>query len=374
MSNKTQIDFDRIGQGPLVEQLSGLKIRSLDVMQNTKDTVTNQINKTEVINYLSCIVTNFKPTHVAVSYPFDSNSDFVSYGSTPRPQTIEQCFKFWCDTIHGLGSNVLFRGTWCAMENIWSCAFDKGATPLGTVASAPTDGQSTWLGKCYSWIVNHPGYFKDGDIYAPCPEQTTYVFNGDTFLGSSDIQNLYAQFFNNLIIVATQAFATIGKKVTVGYTSNNYSEIRSGWMPGSIFTNSGICAVDYYGNYNNDSDYTVAAYERDLRLIHTSSGKPLFWQEWGDIVTFGESDQARYVYFAAMMDMIKRLVAEGIIMGFNYWGMWQDTDNTGIMIRNSDGTYTLDGRGQLLASLYNPGLQNNVGAITQSQVDQLNGV
>ncbi|MEO7016225.1 MAG: hypothetical protein ABI067_06750, partial [Leifsonia sp.] len=77
--------------------------------------------------------------------------------------------------------NVLFRGDFNFLERSssgptgnWNAILAVGVNriPRGTVSSAPTDGQTTLLGKLHDLITNNPTWWKNGDIFAPMPERT----------------------------------------------------------------------------------------------------------------------------------------------------------------------------------------------------------
>lgn len=332
-----------------------LNIKSIDVMKLTKDVVASQLSDAQILQVCQTIVNNFHPTHIAIAIPFDSTADLNANGVFPSPRTAEAHYQKWCDTIHALGVNVLHRGTWCAIENIYNFPFAVGtkALPQGTQASAPTDGDTTWLGKNYKFIANNPTYFANGDIWAPIPEPTTHAFDGNIFLSSvGGLTSNFANFFNDLIASSQMAFTSIGKTVACGLTSNNYSEAESGWIPQSVFTNAGLAVVDYYGNFSGNGDYSPNSYYNDLKTLSNNKGVPVMWQEWGDLYTFGSNLRDRDVYFTQMLQMLQRLVNEGHVTGFSYWGGWAGQD-TSILYLDGNSNYQLNPRGKILAAFFN---------------------
>ncbi|MBL8031228.1 MAG: fibronectin type III domain-containing protein [Candidatus Doudnabacteria bacterium] len=330
-------------------QYSLANLKGVDVMKFTKDTVTNQPDDATVQSIVKAITANIRPTHIAVSTPLDSSADYPT-GGTPSPRSAESFTQLWADTIHANGARVLWRGTWSGIEGIYNFPARVGTNrfPTGTVASAPTDGNTTWLGKTYAYIVSHPSYFADGDIWAPLPERTEGIFQDATsFLpyDGAGIQANYANFFMDLQKVSATAFSVIGKRVQTGWTAQNFSEVKSGWLPNSLFDAADIVVVDHYGII-----HTAAEMENDLRAISTQRGKQVFLQEWGDYWNSGLDAASRKVYLQNMYGVFQKLANEGILAGFNYWGGW-DNNAEGILT-STNGVYSINDRGATLAQFF----------------------
>jgi hypothetical protein len=244
----------------------------------------------------------------------------------------------------------MWRGTWSGIEGIYNFPARVGSNrfPTGTVASAPTDGNTTWLGKTYAYIVAHPNYFADGDIWAPLPERTEGIFQDATsFLpyDGAGIQANYANFFIDLQKVSAAAFAVIGKQVQTGWTAQNFSEVKSGWLPNRLFDTAGIIVVDHYGITRTPSEM-----ENDLRTISVQRGKQVFLQEWGDYWNSNLNTTSRQAYLTDMYAVFQKLTNEGILAGFNYWGGW--ANNAEGILSSSNGVYTINDRGLLLAQFF----------------------
>lgn len=327
--------------------LGGLK--GVDVMKFTKDTVTNQPDDATIQNIVQTLTVHIRPTHIAMSTPLDGSTDYPT-GGTPSPRSAENFTQLWADTIHANGARVLWRGTWSGIEGIYNFPARVGANrfPTGTAASAPTDGATTWLGKTYAYIVNHPSYFADGDIWAPLPERTEGIFQDSTSFLPHDgagIQANYANFFIDLQKVSAAAFEVIGKRVQTGWTAQNFSEVKSGWLPNSLFDAAGIVVVDHYG-----ITHTAAEMESDLRAVSTQRGKQVFLQEWGDYWNSGLDATSRNAYLQNMYAVFQKLANEGILAGFNYWGGW-DNNAEGILSA-ANGVYSINDRGILLSQFF----------------------
>src|ERR1035437_2563193 len=103
--------------------LSGLTYKSIDVMKKTKDALTNQLSSAQKINLIACLKTA-GITHIAICVPMDTTAQYTAAGSTPSPRTVEAETQDWCDKIHAVGLNVIHRGSFGGVENIWGIPFD----------------------------------------------------------------------------------------------------------------------------------------------------------------------------------------------------------------------------------------------------------
>ena len=316
--------------------LHSLTYRSIDAMKLTKDNITNQVPTAYITAYCNFLAAHFNLTHIGISIPLDTTAAFTANGSTPSPLTAEQYLAAWCTAIHNAGLKVLYRGTFCNMENIYNFPYlpygNAGFVPQGTTSSAPTDGTTTWLGRVYSRIQTIGSNFESGDIFAPFPEQTSYVFNGNSFLSTagSGIQANYYSFFEDLPTVITDAFTNLSiSGVVTNLTSNNYSELRSGWLNSTFVTTVGAQAVDYYGNYNNDG-YTPAQFGADLATIYSQNGNTaIFLQEFADIQNLDLDEADRITYLTEFYTELASLQSAGKLNGFNYWGGWDSSIGDG---------------------------------------------
>lgn len=322
-------------------------ITSVDVMKFTKDRVANQPSNAQIKTIVATIVDNIHPDYLAISVPIDPTTD---YSNKPAPRTAEEFTRAWTDAIHAEGKNVIFRGTWSSIEGIYNFPKLVGNArfPAGDASSAMTDGDSTWLGKTYNYILDNPGLFSDGDIWAVLPERTEGIFRDETsFLGYDglDIQTNYVKFFSDLNKVSAQAFAQIGKNVRVGMTANNFSEVGSGWLVPTTYDTSGMIVIDHYG-----ITHTPLEMENNLRAAFNKYHKPIFLQEWGDYWNRTRDEADRKVYLSEMYGVFAKLAQEKILVGFNYWGGWTN-DAEGILVETQSG-YAVNSRGQMLAEFF----------------------
>ena len=322
---------------------------SVDVMKYTKDTMRNQFSDSQIDALVGLIMTSIKPKYIAISVPLDSQADYPADGQ-PAPRTAAAFTQKWADSIHAHGGKVIFRGTWSGIEGIYGFAKMVGAArfPAGTAASAATDGTSTWLGKTYQYIKSNSGFFHDGDIWAVLPERTEGICQDSTsFLtyASPGIQSNYPNFFLDLNKVSAQAFGLVGKKVKVGYSANNFSEVASGWLNPALYQTANMIVVDHYG-----INHSVSEMESDLTTAYKKYGKPVFLQEWGDYWNVSLPQSERSAYLKSMYAMFAKLAGQRILAGFNYWGGWIN-DAEGI-ITSTNGKFALNYRGQLLADFF----------------------
>ncbi len=358
---------------PVYAASSVAGLRSVDVMKYTKDVITGQPSDAEIASLVTTL-DGLNITHIAVSMPLDATLDYPS-SAKPSPRTTESFTQKWADTIHGKGLGVLWRGTFAGIEGIYNFTKRVGTNrfPAGTAASAANDGQSSWLGKIYAYIINHPSYFSDGDVWAPLPERTQGIFSDATsFLpyGGPGIQATYATFFNDLKTVSDAAFARIGKRVITGMSANNYSEVASTWLPKTVYASSGYAVVDYYGK-----THTPAEMDHDLRMIAKSSGKPVFLQEWGDYWDTSMDQATRSAYLQSMYGEINTLVHDGVVASFNSWTGWSGSAES-ILTKTSSG-YQLNYAGTILSNFFQTGilssLLSSAGSLVGSVVGSVSG-
>lgn len=305
-----------------------LAIRSIDCMKYTKDLCTNQFSDAQI----QSAIASYKSAHanvVAISIPLSSNAEFVAHGSIPSPRTVENFTKVWCDTIHNAGMNVLFRGVFCENEAIYNFPFQQQTS-------------DQLIAKIKNYITSHPDFFADGDYFAPFPEGTNVIPGhnfGDIFVALPNGASSYADFFIALHKAENEAFTQIGKRVNIGYSTNNWSELNSGWIPNSLFDDAGIVCMDDYETPN------VA--DQHIRDIVAKKGHPMFHQEIA--IDYSVSDPVAEMQL--FCDGIKQRVSDGVQVGVNWWGGWTGA-NESIIEDDGQGGFTLNPQGKVLANLY----------------------
>jgi hypothetical protein len=292
--------------------MAGLTYKCVDTMKWQKDVMRSQVSEQLMGELLDCLCYGLHPTHIAIAPPMDPSADYPA--PAPSPNTAWDYAWIWASAIHGRGCKVLWRGTLCGIEGIYDFTPQVGSNRIAG---------SAHIQKIVNYINGIAGAFENGDIFAPLPERTQDIFNDATaFLpstGAGLIAN-YSAFFNDLFDACDVAFAANGKSgVITGLTSQNFSEVNSGWLPMSMYAHSGVVTIDHYG-----STHTVAEMEANLRYIHGTTGLPLFLQEWSDYWNGSLDTPSRTAYLAEMYNLFGALADEGILIGFNYWGGWPD--------------------------------------------------
>jgi len=321
---------------------------SVDVMKYTKDVMAHQMSDEEIDQLVSVLKT-MNVNCIALSLPMDASEDYPA-SNRPAPRDAYAATQKWAGAIHRQGLRILWRGAWSGMEGI--SGFPKlvgpARFPAGTAASAATDGNSTWLSKTYQYIVNHPGFFANGDIWAPMPERTENIFqDSSSFLPDpGDGTNAaYTRFFNDLKTISDAAFAKIDRAVVTGMSTNNYTEVESGWLPQSFFEAPGLVVIDYYGD-----KHTPEEMDWDLRHMYALRHKAIFLQEWSDYWNGGMSEADRIAYLNRIYSVMQKLVDDGVLVGFNYWGGWSDKAES-VLTHDSSGFHVND-HGRLLQKFF----------------------
>lgn len=344
-----------------------LTYKSIDVMKKSKDTLTSQLSTAEKTALVAAIKQT-GCTHIAISVPLDDNSVWVSAGSTPSPRTVEAETMDWCDVIHAAGLKVMHRGSFGGIENIFNVAYDTG-TSMGNAASSATDGNSTWCGRYYRYLTLHVGtHVQSGDIFAPIPEGTTHAFDGHWFASS---QSAYMSLFTDLHTI-TNTYAT-AQSVTLTFMShNNFSEIASGYMFGSVFSGQNMVGADYYGQRQGSKFVKPADYVTDWQQLYlgkdsnggganNAGGVQQFQGEWGDLPTAAPASAEVSVeewssfliqFYKGYRDSL--ISPNGHMVGFNYWGGWEG-QNTSLLWKTGSGAssqYFLNFRGKIIAAFF----------------------
>jgi len=255
-----------------------------------------------------------------------------------RPNWLEQS-KRWADRIHAFGS-----ATWrCAHQEMeFERKSDGSITGLYGVTpaiGANRKPQQFYIDLAVQTILANPTLFKDGDEWAIYPERTEGIFNDSSSWISPNTPSAYADFYIRLADASAAAFAQIGKKVTVGLSANNASEVLSGWMPMNIMQKAGYVVVDHY--VDGDS----ARLESDLRTMKSRTGLPIYLQESAPHRMTNPTPEMISSYFKALT----RLVEDGVLQKFGSWSGWIGNPES---IFNSD--FTLNAHGQALKAFFTP--------------------
>lgn len=294
--------------------MKNLLYKSVDVMKLSKDNVNNPLSDADMDRVIASLK-SLGITHIAISVPMD----YAAYATR------------WCGRVHAAGLKVLHRGTWNAIEGLYNNTKLVGA-------ARPTNAIQYWTDKTRDYIINNPDIFAAGDLWAPLPERTEGIFQDATSFLPPPLPDNYATFFNGLLDVSKQAFVTIGKSVECGFTTNNFTEVRSGWIPQSLFDKAGIICIDHY-------QQDPSQMYNEIKAVASIHGKKVFLQEWGN---YWDTDTAiNLANCEVMYDTLTRLADEGVLVGYNDWSGWP-----GAVESILNGDYTLNAKGKLLASYF----------------------
>jgi len=323
-------------------------------------------------------------THIECTFIADRDANLISAGNTPSPRNMATEIQEWINLIHAqdnvYGSSVfggklkiVDRHIWCGMQNISGFAFDK-TTPVGTAASAPTDGYTTWLGRDYDFWMNRglASLWQTGDIICPVAEITGTAFGGNFWTDQSG-----AITYCNQAKILVENIAPGG--VSVVYMSNpNFSEVASGWWSGYGSQNNIVCS-DYYlqrrgSAYNKPEDVIY-----DWQQIYlgkdpagggnnSAGGYDQVWMEYGDLANAipGASQLSPELWTQFLIRLFKLMrdnlvPPNGHMIGFAWWGGW-DGQDTALFYKTGSGAssqYFPNFHGLLLASFF----KNNGGTI-----------
>ena len=135
----------------------------------------------------------------------------------------------WANTIHAAGLHVIFRSNW----NTWAGDFGQPQLSYSTSPAVPYEGSgglaavldgsdtTSYIGKTYQWILQHPEVFQDGDVFEPFGEpQNNGIMNGPPGTSAAYCPKNVCQFpstaaFNQWLADFARAdqaaFAAIGK-------------------------------------------------------------------------------------------------------------------------------------------------------------------
>jgi len=336
-----------------------LTYKGIDVMKLCKDNVNNQLSDADILSVVTAIKNGIHPTHISLSVPMDTDAQFRAHGTIPAPRTITALQQKWADTIHQAGLNVIWRGTFSGIEGIWNFPNATYGTsnylPLGTATSAPTDGETTWLGKIYRFLTSNPTFFADGDLFAPIAEPTNFIFNSATNWVNPTNENVNLfQFFQDIDTVARAFFAANNLAgVGTGFTTNNYSEVNSGYIPQTYFDYVKMTVFDDYGTDGNHR--SVAELQGHIESAFSAKGYQVFQQEWSDYWNGSLTTDQRLVYLKKMYDMETSEQLAGRLVGYSYWGGWTTLEGVveSILYKDANGNYQVNGRGKFLGSYYN---------------------
>ena len=285
---------------------SAWTLRSIDTMAMSKDRLRAQVSTAAIRQELAADHST-GANAVAIEVPYDPASSY----SPPVTAGYEAT---WVQTAHALGLHVWFRSHWNSWQGDYGFPVETPTTSpgraLGT-AAAVLDGrdQTSYLGLTYRWILDHPAYFRNGDILTPAAEPENAGIapycSGPCMFSSVAVFN---QWLQDSMTVDRAAFAALHVKVAVGYWGDSGWLATHGYLTQATVDQMGVLAVDDYLK-------SPTALVANLNQIESTYRVPIVVGEWGDIWNGG--NQALMVAEAnATMSAVSHL---GYVAGFNYF-------------------------------------------------------
>ncbi len=304
---------------------TGWWLRDMGMTAVTHDTVCNQesqANMTRLVSYIPQFHANFASDDV----PLDGSGSYnCTFGQGNAPLQPYQYMLNWANTIHGAGLHVIYRGNWNNFAGDYGQAKLSYSTspaisyesPGGLSAVLNGTDTTSYIGRTYQWILNHPGIFQDGDVWEPFGEpQNNGITNGPAGTSAANCPKSICQFpstaaFNQWLSDFSQAdqtaFRAIGKNVT------------SGWfgLAGDSYTYVTPLAMSYSSAYN--MDHFAQSYSNFTSLIvdsHNAFPNLPMTLEWGDI---NSADNTPQLVANTTDQYLGWLVQQSYVSGFEYW-------------------------------------------------------
>ncbi len=312
-------------------------VRSIDTMAMSKDRLRYQVSASSILRELVTDRSTGANT-VAIEVPYDPASSY----SPPVSPGYEAT---WVNTAHALGLHVWFRSHWNSWQGDYNFPKETPTTTparaLGT-AGPVLAGQdlTSYLAMTYHWILNHPGYFRNGDIFTPAAEPENAGIapycHGPCMFGSVAIFNRWLQ---DSMTVDRAAFAKLHVNVQVGYWGNSGWTATHGYLSQATVRAMGVLAVDDYLQ-------SPAALVANLAQIEATYHVPLVVGEWGDIWN-GGNQALMGPEVNSVLAAVSRL---HYVVGFNYFRDLGYTQGEGIL---NPSTLELNSSGLVVAHWFN---------------------
>lgn len=316
-------------------------------------------------------------THLFMDTDAQMQANYAAYAANYNRLTLEEETQEWADVIHAAGLKHVMRGSWSGIKGNNDFDFVTYGTPefipLGTVAGAVAEGETTYCGKMWRFLTTNLGadHIEDGDILAPISEFTEYLSDADYvwFDTSGGTQAGVYNFFTTLHEVVDAYATSIGK--TLGFFSIvNYSEYKSGYLNDTLPADTGVIPIDYYGHaggYSAGQHVEPADYVADWIAVRNQvggAGYPLFQTEIGGI--FGDSwptlgpipaaysrkiasyEESAHYQIQLWKAYRDDLIDENLMSGLSNWGFWSGQNSS--IVYFSNGTYKLNYFGQIYAN------------------------
>lgn len=226
----------------------------------------------------------------------DLGATCVSVG-TPYDEEFAPVLRAWSQEAHAAGLNVWFRGNFSGWEGWFS--YPK--------FSSAEDHHR----KLKTFIVAHPDFFRDKDIFTPAPEPENGILGSPW--KSEKNKNALNDFIAASTAVCEQGFKEVARVVSCGFFGTNGDVALGGFTTDSLQKAGGVVVTDHYIK-------DIPRYKKDIEALYAKHRLPVVVGEFGSPIpdlqgNLSEAEQA--VSVAALLDQIYS--AGSIVRGVNYW-------------------------------------------------------
>jgi hypothetical protein len=280
-------------------------------------------------------------THGTVEVPMDNTTAYVACRPAPLDPVAYE--SIWISALRQAGLHVWFRQQW----NSWAGSYgarkltyaSRPAVPYETRggASAVLQGQdmSSYLARTYHYILDHPHFYADGDVFTPVGEPQ------DAGIGQAgcgcQFPSLAAmnRFLRDSITVDRVAFAKLGVHVLVGLdgTSCDTADLE----PATVAV-MGAVGVDCYVS-------SAAELAKDLAFVHNAYHAPIVLSEWGAIFNQGKQPATS----RSISSALQAVIGSPFVAGFDYWQSYGGTSGENVV---EAATLTISASGRELQHWY----------------------
>lgn len=113
---------------------------------------------------------------------------------------------------------------------------------------------NSFLGLIYQWITNNPTQIHDGDNFnlitepTECSADACIFVDAQSWVPYPNPGDQYGTWVGDLKIILANRMAALGKTMGPSFPpGDNWSEVASGFLPTSMYTNYGSVSHDHYG-------------------------------------------------------------------------------------------------------------------------------
>lgn len=227
-------------------------IRSVDMQKETQDKLKDPASE-PYIKEIVKLAKEVNATHVAIGTPYDNPSD---------PQAVDtvEFTRQWSDAAHDIGLNVWHRHMPEGFQGFYNEKKEvKDYKPMIT-----------------QYILDHPDFFRDGDIFAPFPEPQNGGVVGINCQPKDICQFDSVEEFNRemqaYVKECRQSFAKIGKKVKVGYYGFDGFIVAGlgnpDWEGKTFLSDETVRVLDDTITVDHYTDKGAQGYVKDYTTIH----------------------------------------------------------------------------------------------------------